>query len=143
MKAKSKAPSQFTLDHVAPFVADLRSNVVAPHPTCIGEPYRMALPLDVQGTFQNNKYNAERHPRPMCTLGQARRPKEEGSEKCATKMAKKLKKATGRIEEGTKTRTLVEFDNSESENDESNDGLSKGNSDTSHVEASDDSFYLL
>jgi hypothetical protein len=38
MKAKCRAPSQFTLDHIAPFVANLRSNVVAPQPTSVGSP---------------------------------------------------------------------------------------------------------
>jgi hypothetical protein len=54
-------------------------------------------------------------------------------------MAKRLKKAIGPIEEGTKTKTLAEFDSSESHSDESDDGLSEGNNDTSHAKAPDDS----
>jgi hypothetical protein len=56
-------------------------------------------------------------------------------------MAKILKKATSPIEEGTKTRMLAEFDSSKNKSDESNDGLSEGNNDTSHAEAPDDSCY--
>jgi hypothetical protein len=59
-------------------------------------------------------------------------------------MARRLKKATGPIEEGMKTKTLAEFDSSESssdESDESDDELSKGNNDTSHTKALNDSSY--
>jgi hypothetical protein len=41
-----------------PFVANLRSNVVAPHPTCIEEPCGTTLLLDVQGALPNNRNNA-------------------------------------------------------------------------------------
>jgi hypothetical protein len=57
------------------------------------------------------------------------------------RMAKRLKNAIGPTEEGMKIRMLAEFDNSESESDDSNDGLSEGNNDTSHVEVPDDSSY--
>jgi hypothetical protein len=53
-------------------------------------------------------------------------------------MARRLKKATGPIEEGMKTKTLAEFDSSESSSD---DELSKGNNDTSHTKALNDSSY--
>jgi hypothetical protein len=69
------------------------------------------------------------------------RPREDGSERRAMRMAKRLKKSTGPIEEGTKTRMLVEFDNSESKSNESDDRISKGNYDTSHAEVLDDSSY--
>jgi hypothetical protein len=36
---------------------------------------------------------------------------------------------------------LAEFDSSKNKSDESNDGLSEGNNDTSHAEAPDDSCY--
>jgi hypothetical protein len=77
----------------------------------------------------------------MRTLGQARHPKEEGSERRITRMAKRLKKSIGPIEEGTKTRMLVDVDSSKSESDDSDDGLSEGNKETSHAEAPDDSSY--
>jgi hypothetical protein len=68
-REKSRAPLQFTLDHVAPYVANLRSYVVALHPTCIGKPCGTTYFLDVQGALPNNRNNTEQHPHPVHTLG--------------------------------------------------------------------------
>jgi hypothetical protein len=89
----------------------------------------------------NNINNIERRPHLVLTHGWVRRPGEEGSERHATRMAKRLKKATSPIEEGTKTKMLAEFDSSEINSNDSNDGLSEGNNDTSHAKAPDDSSY--
>jgi hypothetical protein len=48
-RRKSRTPSEFTLDLVAPFVANLRSNVVAPYFTCVGDLFRPTLSLGIQG----------------------------------------------------------------------------------------------
>jgi hypothetical protein len=141
MRAKSTTPSQFTLDHVAPFVANLRSNVVAPHSTGVGEPSGTTLPLDVQGTLLNNRNNEKWHSLPVRTLGWVRCPREEGSERCATKTPKRLKKSIGPIQDGPKKRMLAEFDSSESQSDDGDDGLSEGNNETNHAEALDNSSY--
>jgi hypothetical protein len=125
------------LGRVAPFVANLRSNVVAPHPTSIGEPYGTTLPLDVQGMLPNNTNNAKRHPCSIRTFRWARSPREEGSKRRVTRMAKRLKKSSS----PTKTRSLVEFDSSKSKSDESNDRLIEGNNNTSHAKAMNDSSY--
>ena len=55
IKAKCRAPSQFKLGHIAPFIANLRSNVVALQPTSVWEPCGTTLPLDVQGMLPNNR----------------------------------------------------------------------------------------
>jgi hypothetical protein len=101
--------------------------VVALHPIGIGEPSGTTLPKDVQGTLRNN---GKRHPLPVRTLGRARRPREEGSERRATRTPKRLKKSIGPVEDGPKKKTLAEFDSSESQSDDGDDGLSEGNNET-------------
>jgi hypothetical protein len=115
--------------------------VVAPHPTGVGEPSGTTLPKDVQGTLPNNRNNGKWHPLPVRTLRQARRPRKEGSERRATRMPKRLKKSNGPIQDGPKKKTLAEFDNSESQSNDGDDGLSEGNNETSHAKAPDDSSY--
>jgi hypothetical protein len=89
-RAKSRAPCQFMLDHVAPFVANLKSNVVAPHPTRVGEPCGTMLPLDIQRTFPNNKNNLEWHPRPVHTLWMGKMSKRRRVQKMCYKDGKEI-----------------------------------------------------
>jgi hypothetical protein len=115
--------------------------VVALYPTGVEEPSGTTLPLDVQGMLPNNRNNGKRHSLPVRTLGRARRPREEGSKRRATRTPKRLKKSIGPIEDGPKKRTLAEFDSSKSQSDDGDDGLFEGNNEASHAEASDDSSY--
>lgn len=69
----------------------------------------------------------------MCHLGQARCLREDRSERPSRRKAKRLKKAIGPIMEAWKTKTLTKIDNSESGSDDGDDGLSRGNDDTSHA----------
>jgi hypothetical protein len=56
--------------------------------------------------------------------------------------AKRLKKVVGPIVEARKTKTLEKIDGSESDSDDSNAGLSRGNNKTSLAKAPDDSSYF-
>jgi hypothetical protein len=138
-KEKSKIPSQFSLDHVASFIADLKGKVVATHSTCVGGPYRPMLFLNLEGAPTNNISNVKRRPHPLCTLGRARRSREDGFERRATRKTKRLKKADGPTREARKTKMLSEINGSESNDIDA--GLSGGKNDTSHAKAPDDSNY--
>jgi hypothetical protein len=64
--------------------------------------YRSTLPLNVEGALMNNRKDAKKRPHSMCTLRWARHPRKDGSERCAMKMTKRLKKATSPIVERRK-----------------------------------------
>ena len=63
----------------------------------------------------------------MRTIGRARRSRLDGSERCATRKTKKLKKAIGPTMEARKTKTLGKVDGSESNIDDNDVGLSRRN----------------
>jgi hypothetical protein len=63
----------------------------------------------------------------MHTIGRARRSRLDGSERRATRKKKKLKKAVGPTMEARKTKTLGKIDDSESDINDSNVGLSRRN----------------
>jgi hypothetical protein len=140
-QGKSKIPSQSTLGHVVPFVANLRDNAVATHPTCVVGPCRRTIPLDVKRALTNNRNDAERCLHSMRILGRTRRSREDGFERLAMRITKNLKKVASPIVEGRKTKMLAEIDGSESDSDINDDGLSGRNDDTSHVELLNDSTY--
>jgi hypothetical protein len=76
------------------------------------------------------------------THGWARRSREDGFERRATRKKKRLKKVVGPIVEARKIKRLVEIDSSESNSDDIDAGLSEGNNNTNHAEAPDDSSYF-
>jgi hypothetical protein len=78
---------------------------------------------------------------PIRALGQARRPREDGPRRDVTKQTNKIKSATGRTQDKTKTKKLVEFGCVGRDSDDSDAELSGENDDTSHAEAPSDSTY--
>jgi hypothetical protein len=96
---------------------------------------------DVEGAPTNNTNNGNKHPPPVCVLGRARRPREDGPRRGVTKQTKRIKSATGPTQDKTKTRALAEFGCCRSNHDDSDAELSGKNDDTSHAEAPSDSTY--
>jgi hypothetical protein len=99
------------------------------------------LSSDVEGTPMNNINNVNKRPHPICVLGQAKRPREDGPREGATKQTKWIIKKTGPTGDATKTRAIAIIDSSESNRTDSDSKLSGGNDDTNHVEAPSDSTY--
>lgn len=141
-KRKSKILSQFGLGHVAPFIANVREKAVTMHPSCVAGPCRPTLSLIVEKALVNNIKDAKSHPHPICILGWARHSREDGSRRRATRKTKRLKKPFGPIGEATKTKTLAEIDDAESDSNDSNARLSRGNNDTIHAIVPYDSTYF-
>jgi hypothetical protein len=75
------------------------------------------------------------------SVGQARRPREDGPRRGVTKQTKQIKSATGPTQDKTKTKKLVEFGCGGSDSDNSDPELASENDDTSHAEAPSDSIY--
>jgi hypothetical protein len=105
------------------------------------DPHRPMLSHDVEGAPANNTNNGNKRPHPVCALGWARRPREDGPRRGVTKQTKQIKKSIGHTQDKTKTRVLVEFGCCGSDSDDSDAKLSGKNDNTSHAEAPSDSTY--
>ena len=99
------------------------------------------LSLDVEGASMNNTNNVNGHLHPIGALGRARCPRKYGLKRGGTKQAKRIRMAIGPIEEATKTMALAEIDGCESNCDDSDAKLSRGNNDNNFAEAPSDSAY--
>ena len=87
-RLKSKIASQFSLGVVASFIANLRGQALARQSTCLVDPRRPMLSRDVEGAPMDNINNINKRFHPICALGQARRPREDGPKEGATKQTK-------------------------------------------------------
>jgi hypothetical protein len=99
------------------------------------------LSRDVGGAPMNNTNNGNKCSPPVHALGRARRPREDGPRRGVTKQNKRIKSATGPIEDKMKTRALVETGCCGSDSDDIDAELLGKNEDTSHAEALSDSTY--
>jgi hypothetical protein len=138
MRSKSKNAPQSSLGHVAPFVANLRGQALPRKSTTSVGPCRPILSRDVEGAPTNNTDNGNERLPPICALGRARRPREDGPRRDVTKQTKQIKSATGPTQDKTKTKKLVEFGCAGRDSDAD---LSGENDDTSHAEVPSDSTY--
>jgi hypothetical protein len=140
-RSKSKNAPQISLGHVAPFVANLKSQALLRQSTTSVGPRRLMLSRDVEGAPTNNTNNGNKRPPPIRALGRARRPREDGPRRGVTKQTKRIKSATGPTQDKMKTKKLVEFGCAGSDSDNNDAKLSSENDDTSHTEAPSDSTY--
>jgi hypothetical protein len=99
------------------------------------------LSHDVEGAPTNNPNNGNKRPLPICAIGRAWRPREDGPRRGVTKQTKRIKSTTGPTQDKTKTKKLIEFGCGRSDSDDSDAELSGENDDTSHAEAPSDSTY--
>jgi hypothetical protein len=132
-RSKSKNALQSSLDPVAPFVANLRGQALPRQSTMFS--------CDIEGAPTNNVDNGNERLPPSRALGRARRPREDGPRRDATKQTKQIKSATGPTQDKIKTKKLVEFGCAGRDSDDSDAELSGENDDTSHAEAPSDSTY--
>jgi hypothetical protein len=140
-RSKSKNAPQSSLGPVAPFVANLRGQALPRQSTIAVGPRRPKLSCDVEGAPTNNIDNGNECLPPICALGRARRPREDGPRRDVTKQTKRIKSATGPIQDKTKTKKLVDFGCIGRDSDDRDAELSGENDDTSHVEVPSDSTY--
>jgi hypothetical protein len=140
-RSKSKNALQSSLGLVAPFVANLRGQALPRQSTTVVAPRRPMFSHDVEGAPTNNIDNGNERLPPICALGWARRPREDGPRRDVTKQTKRIKSATGPTEGKTKTKKLVDFGCVGHDSDDTDAELSGENDDTSHVEAPSDSTY--
>jgi hypothetical protein len=140
-RSKSKNAPQSNLDLVAPFVANLRGQALPRQSTTSVGPRRPMLSRDVEGAPTNNTDNGNKRPPPICVLGQARHPREDGPRRDVTKQTKQIKSATRPTQDKTKTKKLIEFGCAGRDSDNSDAELSSENDNTSHAEAPSDSTY--
>jgi hypothetical protein len=87
-RSKSKNAPQSSLGHVAPFVANLRGQALPRQSTTSVGPRRPMLSHDIEGAPTNNPNNGNKHPPPICALGRARHPREDGPRRGVTKQTK-------------------------------------------------------
>jgi hypothetical protein len=106
--------------------------VGATYSTYITSASKLMLSLNIEGTSMNNIIDAEKHPHPMHTFGQARHSRKNGSKRLIRKKTKKLKKVVNPTVEAKKTKMLTEIDGSTSDSDDSDAGLAGRNNDISH-----------
>jgi hypothetical protein len=140
-RSKSKIAPQISLSPIAPFVANLRGQASARQSTTFVCLCRPMLSRDVGGAPMNNTNNGNKCSPPVHALGRARRPREDGPRRGVTKQNKRIKSATGPIEDKMKTRALVETGCCGSDSDDIDAELLGKNEDTSHAEALSDSTY--
>jgi hypothetical protein len=76
------------------------------------------------------------------TLRWAKCSRGDRFERRAMRKTKRLKKVVGPTKEARKTKMLAEIDSFKNDSDDSNDGLSEVNNDTSHAKVPDDSSYF-
>jgi hypothetical protein len=140
-RSKSKNAPQSSLGHVAPFVANLRGQALPRQSTTSVGPRRPMFSHDVEGAPTNNTDNGNERPPPICALGRARCPREDGPRRNVTKQTKRINSATGPTQDKTKNKKLVDFGCAGNDSDDSDAELSSENDDTSHAKASSDSTY--
>jgi hypothetical protein len=140
-RSKSKNAPQSSLGLIAPFVANLRGQALPRQSTTAVGPHRPMLSHDVEGAPTNNIDNGNERLPPIRALGRARRPREDGLRRDVTKQIKRIKSATGPIQDNTKIKKLVDFGYIGCDSDDSDAKLSGENDDTSHVEAPSGSTY--
>ena len=142
-RLKSKNAPESSLDPVAAFVANLRSQALHRQSTTFVGRGRPMMSRDVEGVPTINVDNGiERLPPPRA-LRRARRPREDGPTTNVTKQTKQTVEATGldRTGKKTKIKNIGEFGCPGHVSDNSNDELSSKNDDISHAEAPSDSTY--
>jgi hypothetical protein len=140
-RSKSKNAPQSNLGPVAPFVANLRGQALPRQSTTTVGPRRPMFSRDVEGASTNNLDNGNERLPPIRALGRARRSREDGPRGNVTKQTKRIKSATGPIQDKTKTKKLVDFGCAGRDSDNNNAELSGENDNTSHAEAPSDSTY--
>jgi hypothetical protein len=84
-RSKSKIAPHFSLGCVASFIVNLRGQALARQSTCLVGSHRPMLFRDVEGAPMKNTNNVNKRPHPVCTLGRARRPREDGPRRWAQK----------------------------------------------------------
>jgi hypothetical protein len=84
-RSKSKNAPQSSLGHVAPFVANLRDQALPRQSATSVGPRRPMFSRDIEGDPTNNTNNGNKRPPPICALGRARRPREDGPRRNVTK----------------------------------------------------------
>ena len=94
-RSKSKNAPQSSLGPVAPFVANLRGQALPRQSTTSVGPYRPMLFRGIKGAPTNNVDNGNEHLPPICALGRARHPREDGPRRNVTMKIKQIKSATG------------------------------------------------
>jgi hypothetical protein len=99
------------------------------------------LSRDVEGAPTNNIGNGNERLPPIRALGRARHLREDGPRRDVTKQTKRIKSATGPIQDNTKTKKLVDFGCVGRNSDDSDAELLGENDDTSHAEAPSNSTY--
>jgi hypothetical protein len=140
-RSKSKNAPQSNLGPIASFVANLRVQALARQSTIFVGPRRPMLSRDVERVPTNNIDNGNERLPPICGLGRARRPREDGPRRDVTKQTKRIKSATGPTQDKTKTKKLVEFGCAGRDSDDNDAELSGENDDTNHAEVPSDSTY--
>jgi hypothetical protein len=101
----------------------------------------LTLSAIVEKAPPNNMNDVGRHPSPTYALGRARRLREDCSKQHVGSKAKRLKRSTRPWLEARKTKNLIEIEGSKSNSNDSDDGISRGNDDTSRADALDHSNY--
>ena len=94
-RLKSKNATQSSLDPVAAFVADLRSQALRRQSTAFVGRDRLMLSCGVEGTPTNNEDNGNEHLPPARALGRARWLRDDGPSTNVTKQTKRTTKETG------------------------------------------------
>ena len=89
----------------------------------------------------NNTDNGNERLPPICALGQARRPREDGPKRDVMMQIKQIKSATRPTQDKTKIKKLIEFGCAGCDSDDSNVELSSENDNTNHAEAPSNSTY--
>jgi hypothetical protein len=140
-RSKSKNAPKNNLGPVAPFVANLRGQALPRQSTTSVGPHSPMFSCDFEGAPTNNVDNGNERLRPICALGRARHPREDGPRRDVTKQTKRIKSATGPTQDKMKTKKLVEFGYAGRDSDDSDAELSGENDHTSHAEAPSDSTY--
>jgi hypothetical protein len=103
-RSKSKNAPQSSLWLVAPFVANLRGQALPRQSTTFVGLCRPMFSCDVEGAPTNNVNNGNERLPPIRALGRARRSREDGSKRDVTKQTKRIKSATGPIQDKTNTK---------------------------------------
>ena len=99
------------------------------------------LSRNIEGAPTNNTDNGNEDLLPICALGQARHPREDGPRRDVTKQTKQIKSATGPTQDKMKATKLVEFGCLGRDSDNSDAELSGKNDDTNHAKVPSNSTY--
>ena len=140
-RLKSKIAPQFSLGPDAIFVENLRVQALARQSTTFVDPCRSMFSRDVEGAPMNNANNINKHLHPICALGRARHPREDGPRRGVRKQTKQIKKTIGPTGDTIKTRALTKFGGCKNNSNDSDVKLLGENDDTSYTKVSSDSTY--